>query len=540
MGNQGTSSIFSDDEHNELTQRAKDDASFDGDFDELDELEDEDELELETVDQIIRRLKTEQDIDIFQDVGEKLASNDMIVTYQIKKNGKFFTTKTHPYSWEELQREFCKQEGARFSITAKNPDSGAYIKTQTQNVDKLPDNGQPNVEASSQERGMSTQELLALIQKQDEKAKREASEKSRSERETMITLMQAMKPERQDNSDMIRMISEQSNNSSNTIVALMTAMMQNKPQDNSGDMLKFMVELQNKQQERTERMIEKMSENTNKVLEQVMMVASHKEEPEFKTFDVMQMVDKARTEGFEQFNTMNQLAEMKAKERADMVGKRDPEGITETILKSLAPALASGIMAGRGQQQAPLPQQRGSLPQTTNNRQVRPQQRTATGQGQRRPAQQTSQGGATRSTNGSGGQSRPSSFPSVTKKVVPAEVHGIKTGNKAQNTSSLEQKAQSGKMVVDEGHKELVLQVAVPIVMESYQATETVEQTVEKTVQAFLANGVQMERAMIDFTASDIEGLITHFGLDESMSVLLREFYDKLHERIIGQYPQNG
>lgn len=538
----GNTSIYSEEEQNEIAQRAADNAEFEGNFDDLDDFDDyeDDEIETqaETVDTIIKRLKSENDIDIFQDVGEKLANHDMIVTYQIKKNGKFFTTKSHPYSWDEMQKEFCKQEGARFTVTAKNPDNGSYIKTQTLNIDRLPDSGRSNVdETRSQQPTLSTQELLALFQQNDEKSKREAAEKARSERETMLTLMQAMKPEKQDNSEILKIISEQSSQSTNTMVALMTAMMQNKPQDNSSDMLKFMVQMQQSAQERTERMMEKMSENTNKVLEQIMGVVAHKDEPEFSAFKVMELINSARSEGYEQFNTMNQLAELKAKERSEMLGDKKPEGITETILKSLAPALAQGLMTGKSQA---LPQPRGSVSHTPYNRQVRPQNRTATPTGPHQTARNPQQSRSVRRNSRQNTESRASSFPSVTKKVRTIENEPPKPQNTTPKPSVVESSTNSGKMVVNEAHKEKILNVAVPVVIEGYQNTESVEATVQKCLAAFIQNGIEMERVTTDLTEQDIIHLANHFGLDESVSVLLKEFYEKLHDELTRQYPCNG
>jgi|GEM_PF-3671444 len=541
MANAETTSLFSSDELDEVARKAGDDAQFDGDFEDLNEFGgDYEEESNESVDELIGRLKNEKELDIFQDVGERLAKADMIVSYQVKKNGKFYTTTEHPYSWERLQKDHCKQEGARFSITAKNPDTGAYIKTQTQNVDRLPDNGTPNVESSSQERGLSTQELLAMFQQSEEKAKREAGEKAKSERETMLSLMQMLKPEKSDNTEVLKMMSEQSNQSTQTMVAMMTAMMQNKPQDNSSETLKFMMQMQQSQQDKTERLIEKMQENTNRVLEQVMVAASSKEEPEFRTAEIMQMIDRARNDGFEQFSTMNQLAEAKAQERFSDKNK-EPEGITETILKSLAPALASGMMAGRGapQQmpQLPNPQQQGSVSrpqaQAANNRQVRPQNGVTANQSKAGATRQASQGRQNGTPNRSSSQGGVSGFPSAKKAA-------IKVNNEAPTKQTVEPTSQSSKMIVDEQHKAKIIEIAVPIIVSAYTSQGDIGQAVSETISAFLNSGVQMGRVNIDFGSEDIEAIIKVYNLDESMSVLLREYYEKLQGEVSRQYPKNG
>lgn len=544
-----TESVFSDDELNEVARKAKDSVAYEGDIDDLDDFDDfDDETDdtPETVSDIITRLKNENDIDIFQDVGEKLASHDMIVTYQIKKNGKFYTTKEHPYSWEQLQKDHCRQEGARFTVTAKNPDNGAYIKTQTMNIDRLPDSGTPNVESGKSDKGLTTQEILAMFSKQEEKAKREAEQKARSERETILSLMQALKPEKQDNTEVLRMISDQSNQSSQTMVALLTAMMQNKPQDNSGEMIKFMVQLQSQQQERTERLLEKMQENTNKVLEQVMVVASSKDEPEFTAAKVMEMVESARNAGYEQFNILNQLAEAKAQERAELVKDKNPESVTETLIKSLAPVIAQGAMA-KGQQAMSAPQrpqvtarptiapsqvhqgqsQRRSLSHANGT--VRPQERVASHQGKAGTTAKAQENRANSANGRASGQGGAQGLPSVTERLKAKK---NSSENVARQENLVEGQTSARIEEVNLNHKALILETAVPLVIEGYTNGHQIPQTVATCIEAFKAKGVALERVNIDFQASDIEEIISGYGLDDSMATLLREFYEQLHREI--------
>src|SRR5271155_4100001 len=103
------------------------------------ELEDRnpDQDDMETADLSFDQESSEELIqrDIFVDAFRKAQQKGDAVRFYIYKNSQFTTIKTHPYSWERLQKEYGE---GHYRIIAKSVKNGQNVMVQSELV------GDPN------------------------------------------------------------------------------------------------------------------------------------------------------------------------------------------------------------------------------------------------------------------------------------------------------------------------------------------------------------------------------------------------------------
>jgi hypothetical protein len=504
----------------------------------------------EKISVMIKNLKAKDELDIFDDVGEALAKVGHFVTYQIKKNGSILATKGHPFSWGKIQVEFGE---GRYTVTAKSADN-VYIKTQTESVHArtVKDEDSELNNSSNNDGNLTTLDFISMMEKNAKNATAEAERRADRDRENLMAMITAMKPEKDNSSaEIMKTMQNKSDDMLKLVIALVSKA-PDVPKDNSTDMLKFMVDLQNKQQEKTERMFEKMQENNNKLFEAIITTQNSKPEaiePEFSAIKVMEMVENARNGGFEQYSLITQMAETIAEKNA-VTGDGGDESITNTLIKSLAPAVGA-MMANKATNPAPTAQPRGTLPptqrvQTTRpaqaHRQTNPQKSPVRAAGATQNAKPTEQNRQDRTLVRKNPKQSASSLPSVENMIdveVPTveaeefnhEVTQVASDN-YEAVEVVETIPESGTIEVNEAHKALIIETSVPLIIGCYSESKSITETVNMVMEAFHQSGVNLNRVHIDFTQNDIQEIVKGAGLDGDMSDLLKEFYVELIQTI--------
>lgn len=528
--------------HRTATRRTREE-EFGGDYDDLDDdIEGEfdgDEPELDpkrfTKEQIIRYYGNKYDEtdnwDIFTDIGAELSKKSVFIKYQVRKSGKIFTHVDHPYSWEELQREHG--EGT-YCVIAKTID-GKTITKQTQVLDKAPFRPEKETETTRTKNGVPTggMELMEYmdrkIAQEREQAKRDAKERQNE----LFTMLNALKPERPDNSETKGILE--------VLTAMITTQNSGGNRDSSTEILMKMQEMNmnmfKEMNEKQERMFEKMSDRTERMFDQLKMEALSDKGNDPNAIDqwkLLELLEKAKSEGFDQMKMINEIAE----QRAQVLSDKPQESLTDSVLKSLLP-LATQMAAnknGGGSSYADIP--------NPNQRRALPQGQTANGQGTHGGTGQ-GQTPHTQKANGQGGVPRrpvrraapagisvfdvleTGNTTSTTKK--PA---GTATGtnNAPRNDVNVEPNPQNAK--INLANKEKILNLAIPVVVDGFTNKQTTDEAVEITLQRFRQEGIDLTTVTRDFSNNDVKALINQYSLPPELGNLLREYYGKLVERV--------
>ena len=515
------------------TKRALGEPDYDEDDDWDEEDDDEPVREVKSVEQLKRELENSQDFDIFTDVGEELAKSGLTVKYRIYRGGKMLTEEEHPYSWLKLQKD---RGAGHYTVKAIDPRNNRFIKQQTQTVENAPSDKQP----TQANQGPSFQEIVGLMQEQNEQFKTELKE-SQKEKDTL--LMSLLANNKNDNTaEYLKLISNKSDESMKMLLATLTAM---KPQDNSSEMTKILVQLQQnsqmvqsenqkmmltmveKLQTNTTTMIEKMNDKFERSLERLSM-SLHKEpeKPEFDAFRVMQLTNEAEERGEKRMREMFDLVEAKAHEKADFMSSKEPQSTLDKVLSGVLPALAPAIMGAK----APVPPQAAP---TQPRGAVSPGQKALPNNGGRSHANQgqTKSQEGRRTANANGGSNgkvarkAPKKAPSVLDAIQEAETRSI---DSTDNNAKIEANE------VNVQNRDYILQTAVPLLLTAIQSGETLDDTVVKVYET-LVNPTEPEAVAVipesierDVTPDVIEYLIKEYGLADDMANLLREFYVRL------------
>lgn len=500
--------ILSEDDLSNIKIAAAEEASrvtaglFDGDAEDLDDEvandfeEEEDEVIparriKRTVDDIKNQVADQDSFDVFENIGEELASEGIFCKYVIYKSGKLLTHEDHPYSWELLQKD--RGEGI-YKVIAKDQHN-KYIKAQTKAIATLTDKaGQelsPRKEANDKN-GVGALDMIALMNATTKEAREESRREAKEAREQFQNLLVALKPDSKGNDQMMQMMMNNSKENMNMLTTLVTAL---QPKDTSNDTTKMMMDMQTntnnmmmEMQKNTMSVIEKMNDKFEKGLDRVMAASSTPEpEPEFNAYSVMKLVSDAEERAERRSREFYDLAEAKATEKAEQLSGKPSGTLTDTLLKSLAPVAA--MMMG------PKPSTSEAAPaaRPAPKRVAPPKKRPANRPAAKRPTRKKA----------------PSVLDYIDKVEDNTEPDNIET-------------------VINVENRDAIVAVAFPLLGQSIQAGKTIEDTVALVVAELEEKGFDLETVERDVTPETIDELITVYSMPEDFQKLLREFYVKL------------
>jgi len=327
----------------------------------------------------IEELKESLTTDIFDYCAKRVAAGDQI-RYEIEKDGYLEGYKFHPYSWEQLQKDFGQ---GSYKVVARSTATKKYVKAQTRAISAYRPDERDDSHAPMFNQGYTPPsknepnfiELMSLMNEINSSNRQEARELAREQATQNNSILQSLLSKPNDGL------------SSKEMLLLMSSMMQNanKKEDDSKPMLEFMLRMMDNSQktaqqlsENTNRLIDKMNENSNRMFEKMNdrfqtlaeKLSSRKKDGELGIAEIMMMTENAQKKGFDLFNKMQQLAESKADEKFELMEALKPEGgikekksMTETLIENLLPTITSAVAHSKNIQ---APPQRPLLPQTTH------------------------------------------------------------------------------------------------------------------------------------------------------------------------------
>lgn len=262
------------------------------------------------------------------------------IQYVVKRNGEMLGIKYHPYSWEQIQKEF---KGGQYQVVAKSLTTKKYLKSETRTLSD-PIKGasedfedvQPKFIPPPQPQGPNFMELFTLFQGMSEKQRVEAREAARENAQTaqanMMAFVEMMKSSQTGSQQMFFEI------------AKMTQTVSEKLAESQRQMFE-------KMETRFEKVLEKVSEKT----------AVKPEKPEFTLMDILKLQNDSQEKGFALFNKLSQIAESKAAERVELIeelrgdtggGEKKEKSMTDTLIETMLPTIATALT----QRQAVAPQ----------------------------------------------------------------------------------------------------------------------------------------------------------------------------------------
>lgn len=408
----------------------------------------------EDMDKILSEIEAKEAFDLFTEIGDAWLTKGQVVRYDINKGGKLLTKKDHPYSWEQLQKDFG---GGTYKVMARLPANGnKYLKSQNKQILDSPEaspeylikNLMEKTKASeekhnNQNSGINMMEVLETVRKANEaslsqaaqmrresaemadKARQEAKEEARSTIELFEKMMERNKPVQATQPDLLIQLTP-------LLTAILPKLLEKKEAppvvDNSKQTFDMMMKIQQmnvdmmkEQNEATREMFKNMSEQIREIAKEKNKATTPDRDPmEF----YLQLKD-AEDRGFEKYQMLNELAKERAEEREEMRGEKESSGekdsTVDTLIKGLLPVLA-GKMAGGGQVQAPPQVARPAAPRVAPPQVVSNPRRSVSPSNPNGLGNRTHQSGDSRSTI----QANPSRANEVNGKASEAGVQPSK------------------------------------------------------------------------------------------------------------------
>lgn len=466
--------------------------------------------------------------DIFTDIGDVRMRENKMTRYAIYKNGELTTMKSHPYSWEKIQKEMG---GGHYRIVAKC-EQGTIVKQQSKSVSD-PIQPRSNMGSGPVEfefgdqaprpapaSGPSFMEMFAMMKDTEKTAKEEARESA-----------------------------AQNQNSSNQTMQVFLQLMQNQQQNSQQMILELSKSSQaiaEKLSENQARMFEKLNERLDRVQE---TARADKKSDGPSSLDIMKMIQDAEDRGFKRFQTLHELADEKADEKMELMesvrgdsdsgsGKKSLiDSVIEATLPSIATALAQSQQqpAQPAQLAAPAPVPAGAQPGSAYAQPRRPlravqAQPVAAAPGNRRPPVQP----GTRNPQAPRPQGNPQAGArgSVASRQPGVPVRSARSMSGLPQTSAQEvvQFAEEKKTpsVPTALTETKVLEIAVPIIAGALTSSEAPDLAALKTQEALKEAGFGMKEALSIFTKEVMMGVVKDYQLPPEAHPWFEAYYQGL------------
>ena len=347
-----------------------------------------------TIEEILALADSNQEYDIFEDIGQPLVDKGDRVTYSIKKNGAFKGSVPHPFSYDQVQKRWG---GGSYHVTLRSykfatKPGGGYLKSQTKFVDEPEPAPQqvPSAQLAAPTGGQSgsPMELLAVIQEMNERNRAEMkaeSDRLREEarqREERLEKEARLREERLEREAKER--EQKAEKEGQSTIMLMMKMMENS-QAQAQAAAKQQTDMMLALFKRDEPKEDKKSDKIFDMLMNVLLDKKGKDSG-LDPITLHTMLADAQEKGYERANEMRELireeaARMAARRGGDDDEEDEPkeeESATKSLLKTLAPMIAQIASNAMSPQQptapAPIPPQiRRQLPLPPPQQRVNPQ-----------------------------------------------------------------------------------------------------------------------------------------------------------------------
>lgn len=451
--------------------------------------------------------------DLFDDVGAPAMERGQLVQYTIKRWGQHIATKHHPYSWEKLREEFGP---GQYQVIAKDDNTKQYMKKESRLLGEVRTNEKveahptpaPSAGIPYQMPQMSFIEMMTFMENQAQRARQEAREASKesanSQQSMMLALLEVTKSSQ---------------------MQMQTMML---------EMNKMQAQVAEKLADAQQRTFEKLNERIEKIAE----LATSKKSDGLGLAETIKLIENSRNAGLELANQINQLAEVKTEERVALleqareIGGGGDDSLTNTLIKSLLPVVATAmtqqqLQAAQVQPQiapphhtpvptAPQLQQRGVVqrPQTPRPRQTNQANET--------------QGRATKAPKRDAGQPRPvvrSDGPSI--RTSPVKTGPVETkvevlgADKPEVTLETSAVKPANVMSVKDQCMEILPEFLGGLMLEGVETPIAAQ----KTIEYLLAHGVSAQTFLSEVRADDLIAVAKQYSLPKEAYEWLNNLY---------------
>lgn len=446
--------------------------------------------------------------DIFTDIGDPRTEKGDIIRYVIRKWGQHISTKYHPYSWEELHKEFGS---GNYQVLARSDTTKKFVKSESRvmgEARQMPQKEETtsHAEMKSGPAGLNFLEYWQLIQDQQRQAKEEAREMAKENSNTQNQMLMMV-------AELMRANSSSGSSSSVQMMQMITQMIQS-------------------QQDNTNRIFEKLAENQTKMFEKIndrIEKIQDKKSSEFEMFN----------KGIEMFSKMNELAEKRvqlqleqiedAKEDARENSNSEPKkkSLTDSLIEGILPVVSQALVKPQTQYVTQLPHasQRRALPPNSKpvvaNRTVqRGGGNQATGNATKN-AKTTTESQATSKINGeTGGASTGNDF--VKRNGFPSAVVESSAPDIIDFSYEDEKELKDIKSLsVKDKCKEILPEFLGHLMLNETEVGEASGQLVEY----LSAHNISREEFLKEVTVDDLLGPAKEYGLPVEALKWLNELY---------------
>jgi len=396
------------------------------------------------------------EVDIWEFAYKKLEPLGDVPKFIIYRNGEMLTTKMYPYSWQQLQEEFG---GGHYKVQARSSNRQTIIKTQTQIIAHNPhtqpqQTTQDTFQAPSD--SPSLEKLIDIVQNLQDKIKSESKQNDSLQLAAQANM----------NTTMMSMMQSQAKQTSDMIM----------------QMTKFQMEMSNKQMEMMTKSLEGLGESLKSgkkddgmdFIKLLTLLKETERSSEDRTMKFLELADKKA-----------ELAREQALEDNGSDEGGSKESLSDTLIRSFAPALGQIIAANAAnqQQQRSLPQPQAIPPR------AKPQPSQSVPRVEAKPNQT---------------QSRP---VKIEPRVTPKEQN---VGANSKFNGGLKDKIES---------------IVIPIVIEDLQNAVEPGLTAKKCVESLQKVGISHKEAIEKFEIDDILSVVRQFNMPEEHINWIKEVY---------------
>lgn len=316
----------------------------------LPDLDDEEELDEEEA----REIELGIPVNIF-DYCHELMDKGEIVAYEISRNNTFLARKSHPYSWEQIQKEFGE---GYYKVIAKSERTKKYLKQETRSV------------------GVSNSNEPSIRDVIREAIPQEPKKDPFDEMTKMATLLKSLSP------------APKEDRTPEVMMTFMQSMM-SMQQESQKTTMTLIQEMQKSNQS----MIERLDKSQREMVEKLENRMSEKSNKGFDPLQLLTLVQGAEKRGFQNYIMLEELAEKKAARMGGSGGSDDSDendSPTTKLIKSVLPTVASALSRSANQPQQPVMpvRQPPSVPRQVVKPQIQPMNRPVVPQRQPNSVQQ--------------------------------------------------------------------------------------------------------------------------------------------------------
>lgn len=446
------------------------------------------------------------------------------IQYVVKRNGEMLAIKYHPYSWEQIQKEY---KGGQYQIVAKSLTTKKYLKSETRTLsDPLKTDDSDEIaqkimmQAPQPPQGPNFMELFTLFQSMNEKQRAEARESAKETaqmgQQNMLAFVEMMKSSQTGSQQMFFEIAKMTQQVSEKLAESQRAMFE-------------------KMETRFEKILDKVSEKTS----------PKTDKPEFGLLELMKMQQESQEKGFQLFNQLSQIAETKAAERVEMMEELRGEqtsaapvkekSMTDTLIETMLPTIAGALAGSQAvppTQQAVQPVRRALPPQQIGQvrqvpRQVQPTQPGATAQRTQvqavRPGQ--TQANAQKSAASGPVSRQTSGQPTVKRNALGLPVAEIPVKAAETPVVTVQATVETPKTT---DLKAKFTEILVPVLGESLLGGVSPEQGATATIAALEKSGHTRVEFVENVSLPDLMAVVSGFNLPEEANPWFEGLYAHL------------